>query len=141
MRFGTKRRVPFSSGRGRSAPRCLIAAAILALAPLRPAVAGEADVISAKGVCNAQSICGFAVTIRHADEGWDHYADGYEVLTDDGEVLAKRVLRHPHVAEQPFTRPLTGVAVPPDLERVRIRAHDSQHGHGGREVTVELIRP
>jgi hypothetical protein len=41
------------------------------------------------------------VTVRHADEGWEHYADCWEVLTLDGEVLATRELAHPHDNEQP----------------------------------------
>jgi hypothetical protein len=44
----------------------------------------------------------FSVTVRHADEGWDHYADRWEVLTSDGTLLATRTLYHPHVNEQPF---------------------------------------
>jgi hypothetical protein len=103
--------------------------------------AGPADVVSARARCSAGSVCRFTVTVRHADEGWDHYADRWQVLASDGEVLATRVLRHPHVEEQPFTRGLGDVAVPPDLERVRIRARDSRHGYGGAEVDVDLERP
>ena len=44
------------------------------------------------------------VTLRHADTGWDHYANRWEVIGPDGRVLATRVLYHPHVNEQPFTR-------------------------------------
>jgi hypothetical protein len=62
------------------------------------------------------------------------------VLTPDGKVLATRVLRHPHVEEQPFTRGLAGVHVPAEVDRVRIRAIDSVHGLGGEEVTVTLER-
>ena len=91
--------------------------------------------------CTADSVCRFRVSVRHADEGWDHYANRWEVLTPDGEVLATRVLRHPHVGEQPFTRDLAGVRVPPDLEEVVIRAGDSVHGLGGTERTIPLIRP
>lgn len=142
MRGQTSRR---KAGRARSRHRWRtargLAAAGLLLLPTGPATGGEADVIRAKAVCNAKSVCRFDVTVRHADAGWQHYADGYEVLKEDGALLAKRVLRHPHVQEQPFTRALAGVAIPPDIEKVRIRAHDSQHGYGGQEVTVELVRP
>lgn len=82
----------------------------------------------------------FDVTLRHADTGWDHYADAWEVLGPDGTVLAKRVLLHPHVDEQPFTRSLAGVKIPAGIARVRIRAHDSVHGYGGREMEVALPR-
>jgi hypothetical protein len=100
--------------------------------------AGEADVLSAEVSCDANRVCRFSVTVRHADAGWDHYADGWQVLSEDGEVLATRVLRHPHVEEQPFTRQLRVAKIPAEVQRVRIRAHDLVHGHGGAEVVVEL---
>jgi hypothetical protein len=28
------------------------------------------------------------VTVSHDDEGWDHYADGWEVIAPEGAVLA-----------------------------------------------------
>jgi len=43
-------------------------------------------------------------TVRHADSGWKHYADAIEISTPEGVVLLTRVLAHPHVNEQPFTR-------------------------------------
>ncbi len=62
------------------------------------------------------------VTLRHPDTGWDHYADGWEVVAPDGTSLGLRELVHPHETEQPFTRALTGVAIPEGLTEVRIRA-------------------
>ena len=102
--------------------------------------AGEADVVAAEASCDGGSVCRFSVTVRHTDEGWEHYADRWQVLTESGEILATRVLRHPHVNEQPFTRDLPGVKVPGEIRRVRIRAHDSVHEDGGTEVVVELSR-
>jgi hypothetical protein len=101
------------------------------------ALAGPADVVDATADCK-DHVCAFAVTVRHADEGWSHYADAWEVLAPDGRVLATRKLEHPHVDEQPFTRSLSGVQIPADVATVRIRAHDSVHGYGGREVTVAI---
>jgi hypothetical protein len=72
----------------------------------------------------------FDVTVSHADEGWHHFADSWEIVTPGGDVLATRELLHPHIAEQPFTRSLSGVAVPQGLSRVMVRAHDSVHGRG-----------
>ena len=72
----------------------------------------------------------FEVTIRHADTGWDHYADGWTVLAPDGTELGHRELLHPHVEEQPFTRSLSGVPIPGGLVEVVIRPHDSVHGAG-----------
>ena len=103
------------------------------------AQAGPADVISASANCSGTT-CSFVVTVRHEDAGWDHYANAWEVLGPDGAVLATRILRHPHVDEQPFTRDLSGVDLPAGLDSVRIRARDSEHGFGGREVVVRLER-
>ena len=68
-----------------------------------------------------------SVTLRHADEGWEHYADRWIVTDGSGAVLGKRVLLHPHVAEQPFTRSAT-VVTPDGVSRIRIVARDSRHG-------------
>jgi hypothetical protein len=114
--------------------RWLGLAAVLAALP---AAAGPADVVEARARCS-QGVCDFVVTVRHADGGWQHYADAWEVVGPDGTVIATRVLRHPHVDEQPFTRALRGVRVPPGVASVRVRAHDSLHGLGGAEAEVEV---
>lgn len=72
----------------------------------------------------------FSVTIRHADEGWDHYANGWGVYTVDGIELGYRVLAHPHVNEQPFTRSLPGIEIPADTQQIIVRPHDLIHGDG-----------
>jgi len=72
----------------------------------------------------------FDVTLRHGDTGWDHYADAWSVIGPDGMVLGERVLAHPHVDEQPFTRSLSGVEIPDGTTRVLLRPRDSVHGDG-----------
>ncbi|MDJ0630878.1 MAG: hypothetical protein QNJ44_21655 [Rhodobacter sp.] len=62
-----------------------------------------------------------SVTLSHPDTGWDHYADGWEVLAPNGTRLGFRELLHPHVNEQPFTRSLSGVTIPDGLTEVLIR--------------------
>ncbi len=99
--------------------------------------AGEAKIIDVK-VTNNQGSYRFDVTLEHGDTGWDHYADGWEVLTPDGDVLGKRVLAHPHVNEQPFTRSLSGVRITEGISTVTIRAHDSIHGYSSETFDVEL---
>ena len=54
-----------------------------------------------------------------------------------GRCSGERVLLHPHVDEQPFTRSLSGVAIPSDVEQVTVRAHDNVDGWGP-EVPVAL---
>jgi hypothetical protein len=103
------------------------------------ALAGKASVLDVTATCKAD-LCNFKVRIRHHDEGWEHYVDRWEVLGPDGKVLATRVLRHPHVDEQPFQRGHNGVEIPREIDRVTIRAHDKLHGFGGRVVRVELDR-
>ena len=102
--------------------------------------AGEADVIEVKIKPTDGNSYRFDVTVRHHDEGWNHYADKWDVVAPDGTVLGTRVLYHPHVDEQPFTRSLTGVKVPSGIEKVTVRAHDSVHKYGGRVVTVRVSR-
>lgn len=80
-----------------------------------------------------------SVTIRHPDTGWDHYADGWEVLDTDGNRLGFRELLHPHETEQPFTRSLGGVAIPDGAESVEIRARCSVDG--GNDATYTLRLP
>jgi hypothetical protein len=128
--------------------RLISAIALMALMALPtalspdPAVAGMADVVAAEAAPAAalgdETFYRFTVTVRHADEGWDHYADNFEILAPDGAVLGTRVLAHPHENEQPFTRSLDAVAVPGGIAEVTIRAHDSVHGNGGETVTITL---
>lgn len=114
----------------------VFAAAALILAAL-PAFADQARV---EGATARQSggTWTFEVTIRHADTGWDHYADGWAVLAPDGTQLGYRTLHHPHENEQPFTRSLSDVKVPAGLGEVMIRAHDSVHGWSDSTYTVRL---
>ncbi len=112
---------------------------MIGLFPLIPAAhAGEADVEAVSVRSGGKSQYGFSVTVRHADTGWKHYADKWEVLAPDGTVLGTRVLLHPHETEQPFTRSLSGVKVPDGISSVMVRAHDSVHGYGGRTKTLNL---
>ena len=111
---------------------------VAALMAAWPALADDADVLSVEAMAESAGTWRFAVTVSHPDSGWDHYADAWEVVAPDGRVLGTRVLAHPHVNEQPFTRSLGGIAVPSDLREVVIRAHCSVDGDGGRSVLVTL---
>jgi hypothetical protein len=115
-------------------------AGLLLMAPPAVALAGEADVVGVAAYPEGPGLWRFEATLRHADTGWDHYADKWEVVGPDGTIYGMRELLHPHETEQPFTRSLGGVAIPEGVTRVKIRAHDSVHGYGGREMTVELDR-
>ncbi len=112
-------------------------AAALAVLMALPALADQAKVENATAR-KSGSAWTFEVTIRHPDTGWDHYADGWAVLTPSGDQIGYRKLHHPHENEQPFTRSLSGVAVPDGLSEVLIRAHDSVHGWSDATFTVRL---
>ena len=80
----------------------------------------------------------FDVTIAHPDTGWDHYADGWRVLDMDGRELGMRVLAHPHVTEQPFTRSLSGITLPEGTMQVQIQARDLPAGWNAGTTVVDL---
>jgi len=109
---------------------------------------GNADVIHVRAVKdNQENTWTFSVTVQHPDQGWDDYADGWDVVTPDGVVLKAdpedpftRLLLHPHVEEQPFTRSQSGISIPSDVTEVRVRAHDLVDGYGGKEILVDLTR-
>ncbi len=108
---------------------------VLLLVPTLGA-AGEASVVRAQ----ASKMGGswrIDVTVRHADAGWDHYANGWGVYTTDGRQLGYREILHPHDTEQPFTRSLTGVSIPDGVTEVIIRAKDNVHGEG-KPYTLRL---
>lgn len=71
----------------------------------------------------------FAVTIQSPDTGCDQYADWWEALTSDGELIHRRVLLHSHTGEQPFTRSGRPVNIQPD-ETIIFRGHMSANGYG-----------
>ena len=116
----------------------LVAAAAFAALIPGAAPAGEADVVGVAAKKMRDGSYRFDVTVRHADTGWKHYADRWDVIGPGGKVLGVRTLLHPHDNEQPFTRSLSPVRVPSGVRRVTVRAHDKVHGLGGREMTVAL---
>jgi len=75
----------------------------------------------------------FSVTVKSPDLGCEQYANWWEVLTPDGELLYRRILAHSHVDEQPFTRSGGPVAVSAE-DALVIRAHMHPDGYGGAEL-------
>ncbi|WP_047996813.1 hypothetical protein [Puniceibacterium sp. IMCC21224] len=69
-----------------------------------------------------------SVTLSHPDTGWDHYAQGWEIVDATGRVLGTRELMHPHVTEQPFTRSLNAVILPDGVREIYIRTKCSVEG-------------
>jgi len=80
----------------------------------------------------------FDTSIRHNDQGWDHYADKWEVLDLSGNQLGYRTLGHPHDNEQPFTRSRCQINIPSTITQVVVRAKCNKHGFGGKALIVDL---
>jgi hypothetical protein len=102
------------------------------VAPTPQAATTLADVlsVSTSGPAGAYQL---AVTVRSPDTGCQQYADWWEVLSEDGRLLYRRVLLHSHVDEQPFTRSGGPVAIGPDTV-VWVRAHMHPAGYGGKAM-------
>ena len=115
----------------------MAAICLFALSGNPAAIAGESEVTAATATRTSAG-WRFDVTVRHADTGWEHYADAWRVVGPDGTVYGTRTLYHPHVEEQPFTRSLSGVEIPASVKQVVVESHDSVHGWGGKTVTVTL---
>lgn len=73
----------------------------------------------------------FAVTIDSPDTGCDQYADWWEVISEDGDLIYRRILGHSHVGG-PFTRS-GGPVIVSENQKVWIRAHMNTTGFGANE--------
>jgi hypothetical protein len=117
----------------------LLIAFVLCAGLSLPALADPVEIVGAAARQDGDT-WSFDVTLRHPDTGWDHYADAWEVLAPDGTSLGLRALAHPHVEEQPFTRGLSGVAIPGGMDHVMIRARCLVDGWGDALLRVDLAR-
>lgn len=91
-----------------------------------------ADVISVQ-VSGNEGAYQFSVQVRSPDTGCEQYADWWEVVTEQGELVYRRVLLHSHVGEQPFTRSGGPVDIQADSV-VWVRAHMNTMGYGGQAL-------
>ena len=114
--------------------------ALFAVITLAGSARADDPVIVDVAVENAGRVWTIDVTLAHPDSGWDHYADGWEVLDAAGNRLGFRKLLHPHVAEQPFTRSLGGVVIGDETRAIFIRPHCSRDGWADKALRVELPR-
>ena len=113
---------------------------VLAQGILNTAVADDVSILMADFRSVANNHWAVNVTLKHADEGWDHYADNWRVVDVQGNVLGDRVLFHPHVDEQPFTRGINSVHIPTGVTNVYIEAHDKKHGWTTERLQVDLTK-
>ncbi|MEO9646215.1 MAG: hypothetical protein ABJI10_09100 [Ekhidna sp.] len=91
---------------------------------------GQADVtkVSTSGSENSYT---FFVTLESPDTGCEQYADWWEVLSESGDLIYRRILLHSHVNEQPFTRSGGAVSIAQE-QVVWVRAHMNNSGYGGK---------
>ena len=80
----------------------------------------------------------FKTSVRHNDEGWEHYANGWEIIDTSGNQLWERPLTHPHVNEQPFTRRLCDVQISPETQKLIVRAKCNKHSYGNKTITIDF---
>ncbi len=79
------------------------------------------------------------VTLKHADEGWKHYADAWRLVDVKGNEIGKRTLYHPHVNEQPFTRSLSDFHIG-NNKIIFVEAHDLKHGWSPNRVKIDMSK-
>ncbi|EDX85922.1 hypothetical protein S7335_3625 [Synechococcus sp. PCC 7335] len=78
----------------------------------------------------------FSVTVRSPDTGCDRYANWWEVITEEGDLIYRRTLAHSHIEEQPFTR--SGGPIESDLvtaQPVIVRVHMHPDGYSDRAMS------
>lgn len=116
-----------------------------AAAPAAPTTAGAAgapmhfpDVVAVDVKPAGDGRFDFDVTLSSPYDSRERYADGFRVTGPDGRVFGERTLWHDHAGEQPFTRDLHGVRIPPEVRRVTVQGRDKLGGWGGRSVQVDL---
>lgn len=79
----------------------------------------------------------FSVTISSPDTGCDRYANWWEVINEQGELLYRRILAHSHVNEQPFTRSGGPIALQPNqIVIVRVHMHPTGYSNQAQKGTV-----
>lgn len=88
----------------------------------------EASIVSVSAAGDAGSYT-FSVGIESPDTGCSQYANWWEVITEDGTLVYRRILGHSHVDEQPFVRSGGSVAIT-ENQVVIIRAHMNSSGYG-----------
>ncbi len=116
----------------------VILAILLFLVAFNPAHAGDVKILAADFSKTDDNEWSVNITLKHDDTGWEHYADNWRVVDSEGNILGDRMLYHPHVDEQPFTRGLSNLTVPEGITTVYIEAHDKVHGWTPNKLKVDL---
>ena len=98
------------------------------------------DVVAASASLDLDGTWTVSATLSSPYDSPDRYADAWRVVGPDGTVYGTRELTHDHAGEQPFTRTLSGVAIPDDVATVTVEGRDQVSGWGGATIEVTLDR-
>ncbi len=100
--------------------------------PTTPSITSQetpsADIISLD-VSGDPGAYRFSVGVRSPDLGCEQYADWWEVIDEQGDLIYRRILLHSHAGEQPFVRSGGPVPIAPE-DVVLVRAHMHPSGYG-----------
>ena len=101
--------------------------------PTTPSITSQeptsADIISLD-VSGDPGAYRFSVGVRSPDLGCEQFADWWEVIDEQGDLIYRRILLHSHTGEQPFVRSGGPVPIAPE-DVVLVRAHMHPSGYGG----------
>jgi len=89
---------------------------------------GTAEIVSVT-TSGGENNYTFSVGIRSDETGCEQYANWWEVISEDGKLIYRRILGHSHVNEQPFVRSGGSVKILKD-QIVIVRAHMNTSGYG-----------
>jgi hypothetical protein len=95
------------------------------------------DVVDATAI-DANGSWTFNVTVSSPYDTPERYADGWRIVGPDGTEFGFRLLTHDHAGEQPFTRSLSSVSIPDDVDVVTIEGRDQANGFGGEIFELQL---
>ena len=96
------------------------------------------EIVAVEATPSGAGAYDFAVTISSPYDSPQRYANGWRVLSPDGDLLGEMELLHDHASEQPFTRVQTGVEIPEQTTKVLIEGRDLENSYGGKPFAVVL---
>ncbi len=105
---------------------------------LIPLLAQKADVIEAKVKKSFGGKYVAYVKIDHKDEGYEHFADRWEIFDQNGKRLTIRIIFSPTTEKETIESYLYGFAVPEGTKKLIFKAHCNKDGWGGKEYVLNL---